>query len=210
MKSKYIIHGVAFLFFSAFLPLYAAADQAFYMIRISCIPEANYFDIDSKIYHSLVSSDETAVKQTKRNGSQSKILAKHGIYFPRNLSYECKLASGTYKVIGSQPMPSPRGQCGASPTPSISIWRDNVLWIENVLFGEDCFGNPTANRIEIADGNMALYINISDNTLFDPILFQYLMPGEIYDIIPIKQMSLQKLVDSNYAYKQYKIEQKKK
>ncbi len=215
MRNKCLIAFFPFLV-SIFVPLCASADQAMQMLRVSCIPEANYFDIDVKYYHELVDFDDTIVvdgnkvKPSKRKGHESKMLAKYGIYFPRNFSYECKLSTGTIKIIGKQPMPSPSGQCGASPTPNISIWQDNVPWIENVLLGENCFGNPTITRIEIANGRMSLYINVSDNTLFDPVLFKYFMPGEIARTIPIKQESIQKIVESDYSYKKYKNENGKK
>jgi hypothetical protein len=204
MNNKFRIYLVIIILAVISFPICAYADQAIDMIKISCIPEANYFDVELKMYHSLVNEDETVVKQPiNRTKSKSKILAKHGIYFPRNLVYECKLPNATYKIKGSQPMPSPRGQCSASPTPSISIWGNGVLWIENVLFGEDCFGNPTIKRIEIADGNMSLYIKISDETLFDPILFEY-SPS-----IPVKQDSINKFIEFDTSYQLYKSKLKK-
>jgi len=201
---------VSFFFLFTLLPISASGDQAIQLVRVNCIPEANYFDVEISTHHGLEDID-VPVKSPPFKTGMAKTLAKNGIYFPRKLVYECKLQGATYKIAGYQPLPKPRGQCGASPTPSISLWRNDELWLDSVLFGDDCFGNATVKRIEISRGrHLSLYIHIPDRSLFDPILFQYLAPGEISAKIPIKPDGIDKFIESDYAYKLYKSKTKSK
>ncbi|HEY6898480.1 MAG TPA: hypothetical protein VI279_14570 [Rhodocyclaceae bacterium] len=128
----------------------AWADYSVEFLRIACIPEANYFSVE---YKPLSGSDVFPSGNFDRRVSldRLKMWKKHGYFTPANLHYECKLAGASYILTSSQPPASDKGMCGGAPRISLSLRRNSDLWLDSVVFGEDCFGGATTNRFEVFD-----------------------------------------------------------
>ena len=57
-----------------------------------------------------------------------------------------------YKVVANKGAPKATGMCGGSPTASLSLWRNNILWIDDVLVNEGCNNRPSITKIIINEG----------------------------------------------------------
>lgn len=117
-----------------------------------------------------------------------KLWKKKGYFDPSKLNFECRMPESTYKIIATQPSGSPRGQCGAAPSITLSLIRNGEPYLSNVTFGDDCFGGPSVYRFEISDeldgwGGMRMTVCTSPGT--DHCKF---MPG-----IPINQRKVSEL-----------------
>ena len=134
----------------------ACADTSVDFLRITCIPEVNYFEVEYK----SVGGDWLSFVD-KENRKRYSIWRKHGYYDPRNLRYECKLPESTYLITSAQPPPSARGMCGAAPSITLSLLCNDKIWLDNVIFGENCFHRPSVTKVEIQDqGNGYRNINL--------------------------------------------------
>lgn len=121
------------------------ADTSVEFLRITCIPEVNYFAVEYKV----VAGDWLSFVD-KENRKRYSLWRKHGYYDPRNLRYECKLPESTYLITSAQTPPS-AGMCGASPNIILSLLRNDKIWLDNVIFGTDCFGRPSITQVEIQE-----------------------------------------------------------
>lgn len=104
-------------------------------VRVTCIPEAQYFAIDYKAFpDEMFHADERAVDNALR---------KRGYRIPAGLVVECKLPQSTYAVLGSQT------DCGAR----VSIRQNGEELIKDVTFGGTCSEEVYLTSLEIWDGN---------------------------------------------------------
>lgn len=140
MKSTFFAFLGIFLLLSSQV---AKADYTIDFLRISCVPEAGFFDID---YRGL--ENDTA------QATSSKVWAKHGYYSPSNLNYQCSIPGATYKVRATQ-QPWSSGRCGASPDIYLTVSRNNKVIIKHVVFGEngECDLEPEVTRVSITEAN---------------------------------------------------------
>jgi hypothetical protein len=144
---KKIIFMAVFIFLNA-RPAYA--DDGYYspnFIRISCIPEAQYLDVE---YQAVEMMKYDATSKSKG------IWEKHGFYDPRNLTYKCKLAGVEYKIVTSL---GPEGemQCGGAPEIFFSLFRNGKPMLDDVVFGYSCFRHQSVKNITIQDGRPGWY-----------------------------------------------------
>jgi hypothetical protein len=184
-----------FLFFTVST---ASADEYFDFMRISCIPEANYFRVDyTKVEVSSVLLERENDIDRSRQEERLQVWHKQGYYDAAGLSYECKLQKSTYKILTVQPTPRATGQCGAAPQITFNLFRNSKPILDKVVFGEDCFGGPSVVGLEISDGyddelhfpNMTLYF--SPNSISQPS-YKYFDDayGDISKAIPIDQKKI--------------------
>ena len=148
------------------------ADWGLDFVRVTCIPESRYFEIE---YRSLNGPDvllEAELDDRKR-AERLDTWRAHGFYEASNVKYECILPASTYEVVADQPPPQAHGTCGLAPRiilslkrklmtwsnlirneePMITSTRDEDLILEGIIFGPDCFGpDPTVISIAISDG----------------------------------------------------------
>jgi hypothetical protein len=157
----------------------AAADWPVDFVRITCIPEADYLAFDSAtIYRDQVLngvenwSNESNVKKRMRRWEEA------GYYDPTNLKYECRLSSAAYTLIVKQ-APS-GGHCNAPGTVTLSLQRDGVKVISEVVFGSSgeplC---PTGATLEkaMADGGTLQLLKISRDSK-SPSIYKWLLSNE--------------------------------
>ncbi|QEY14719.1 hypothetical protein D0C16_01250 [Cellvibrio sp. KY-GH-1] len=116
------------------------ADYDYQFLRIACIPEAGFLDISHQFVHN------TAIDVPVKNVYQ--IFEESGFYSPHKLDIKCKFAGGEYRIVATQEEPY-SGMCGATPDILLSLYRNEKLMIENVIFGYSCFNNPSVNKIYI-------------------------------------------------------------
>jgi hypothetical protein len=100
----------------------AHADWALDFVRISCIPEARYFEIQFRALSGPDILIGGAEHNDKARADRLQIMADHGFFDPSNLFYECKLPDSTYTVASNQLPPSERGQCGGAPATTKNGW----------------------------------------------------------------------------------------
>lgn len=150
---------VFMLLLSVWNPADAQADQPLELVRITCIPEMRYLEIENKDFPSeattWVWSGFEAKEKDQKAGRKKRwgILRTHDLYPPEKLAYQCKLPESVYELTITKDESSAHGQCGASPTATINLKRNGKDWISNVLFGNgDCFGRPTIASVAINDG----------------------------------------------------------
>lgn len=130
----------------------AQADYTVDFVRISCIRDAQFLDVE---YRGIHNPAITAL--TENGAAQGDVLARHGFFEPGKLSYECSLPDSKYKIVATQTGWSERGMCGAAPEIILSLYRDGEPLLERVVFGPSCFGNPSVTRITIEDGKQGWY-----------------------------------------------------
>lgn len=149
MKMR-IIAGVLFCASSSV----ALADMSIDLLRITCVPELRYFEIEAKSYSILAEAVAHGFESFAPEGinKRLRLLEQQGLYSPTNLKYTCKLPETTYELTATQPPASERGMCGASPTASFSLRANNEEWFRNVLLNEGCFDRPSVLSVTISDG----------------------------------------------------------
>lgn len=130
----------------------AKADYTVDFVRISCIRDAQFLDVE---YRGIHNPAITAL--TEHDTVRPDVMARHGFFNPSKLSYECSLPDSKYKVVATQTGWSERGMCGAAPEIVLSLYRDGEPLLERVVFGSSCFGNPSVTRITIEDGKQGWY-----------------------------------------------------
>ena len=130
----------------------ARADYTVDFVRISCIRDAQFLDVE---YRGIHNPAITAL--TEHGTVHTDVLARHGFFDPGKLSYECSLPESKYKVVATQEGWSERGMCAAAPEIFLSLYRDGDPLLEQVVFGQSCFGNPSVTRITIEDGKQGWY-----------------------------------------------------
>ena len=194
---------VMFYFWS---PAEARADQPLELVRITCIPEMRYFEVESKDYPSeattwirfgFINGKEKDEKAGRKK--RWKILTARGLYPPEKLAYQCKLPESTYDVTITKPEPQASGACGASPTATINLKRNGQTWISNVLFGNDgCFELPTIASVAINDGkegwdvrNMLVCVKSNQEGVLDTC--KYLTETDEAKFIPGEEIKAMKL-----------------
>ncbi len=177
----------------------AFADWPMEFVRLTCIPEARYFRVEYMPVSGpsvLLESEFDDEKRAKR------LLAweKAGFHEPSNLTYECALPESLYKLTAHQPPPS-NGECGGAPSISLSLFRNGQPILENVIFGNDCFGGPTVIGAEITDGldgwdTRALRLCLSQRGA-PPRMCEFLSEtyGDITKAIPITQQKVAQYVE---------------
>ncbi|MGN7105077.1 hypothetical protein ACTHR6_25920 [Ralstonia holmesii] len=128
------------------------ADYTVDFVRISCIPDAQFLDVEYRGIHN------PAISALTEHGTvRPDVLARHGFFSPSKLSYECSLPDSKYTIIATQTGWSERGMCGAAPEIFLSLQRNGEPLLERVVFGSSCFGNPSVTRITIEDGKQGWY-----------------------------------------------------
>jgi uncharacterized protein YecT (DUF1311 family) len=145
---KQIVLVVAFIL-SNISTAYADYDADF--IRISCIPEKQFFSVEYHPIHNPTVDAEADPPSTPKN-----IWEQHGFYDPANLNYKCKFAESEYKVVASQ-APWSNGMCGAAPEIHFSLYRNNTFLLKDVVFGNSCYGSPSVLSVTIEDGKSGWY-----------------------------------------------------
>jgi len=131
----------------------AIADCPMDFVRITCIPEARYFWFDyTSIDCSAVLSGVSVRFDDKKRSQRMSAWEKQGYYRATNLQYECRLPESTYKISAVQPPEKDRGICGAAPQITLSLFRNGTPILDQIIFGNDCFGGPTVVSAEITDG----------------------------------------------------------
>jgi hypothetical protein len=172
----------------------AWADYSVDFIRITCIPETRYFEVEYK----SVPGDAVFIGagfEKKAIQQRLKIWRKHGYYDPSALLYECKLPDSTYLVTSIQPPGSERGMCGAEPRITLNFSRNGDTWLNNVTFGSDCFGGPTVTQIAIRDGQEGWDSRTADLCIASPNVPEFceFLMG-IYDVFPLSQDDIDRYI----------------
>jgi hypothetical protein len=132
--------------FALQIPL-AYADIATGFVRIACVPEHGLLDIEYRSLHDTVVS---ASSQTSKKSAAS--LEKHGFFDPHHLYQKCILNGAEYKITSQQDLPTNR-MCGGSPDIHLSVQRNGVALVDDVIFGSSCYGDPSVRLVSLAETN---------------------------------------------------------
>jgi hypothetical protein len=192
-------------------PAEARADQPLELVRITCMPEMRYFEVESKDYPSEASTwiwSGFEVKEKDEKSGRKKrwrILKGHDLYPPEKLAYQCKLPESTYELTVTKDEARASGQCGGAPTATINLKRNGKDWISNVLFGNgDCFGRPTIASVAINDGkegwdvrNMLICVKANQEGMLDNC--KYLKETDEAKFIPGEEIKAMKLRGASEA-----------
>ena len=114
----------------------ASADYMVDFIRISCVPEAGFFEIEHRSVHN-----------NPAKAASTDAWARQGFHSPSGLVYECDLRGTKYKVMAEQEGWRERGMCAAAPEVFVSVLRNEVKILDKVVLGFSCFGSPTITRM---------------------------------------------------------------
>lgn len=176
---------VPLLFISICKPV--LADWTEDLARITCIPEARYFAIDYKPL-----SSNTVSASGLRGKQFWNVWRKHGYYEASGLDYKCSLPDGKYKISSTRAAMRLSGMCGAAPRITLSISRNDVIILKNVIFGDDCLQEPSVVRFEASEplNSVGTELNIElaivQKPLSAPIIKSFFGPyGEYEKAIPI-------------------------
>jgi hypothetical protein len=139
----------------------AWADYSVDFLRITCVPEVRYFEVE---YRAL--PDDAVFGGGGTSPDPLRTWREHGYFDPRDLHSECRLPESTYVVTATQSPASDRGQCGGAPSIRLSLQRNGQPWLDDVTFGADCFGGPSITGIAVRDvaagyGNLNLHLCIA-------------------------------------------------
>ena len=129
-----------------FIAVPAWADYAVDFIRLTCVPETRYFELE---YRAL--PGDAVFDSGTQTADPLGAWRRHGYVDPHQLREECRLPDSTFLVTAVQPEDSATGQCGAAPSIHLSLQRNGKPWLDEVTFGADCFGGPTITRIAVRD-----------------------------------------------------------
>lgn len=135
-------------------PATALSDMSIDLLRMTCVPELRYFEVEGKSYSILAEAIVHGFDNFSPEGvnRRLKLLEAHGLYSPRNLKYTCKLPETTFELVATQPPASERGMCGASPTASFSLFLNGKEWFRNVPINEGCFDRLSVTSITMSVG----------------------------------------------------------
>ncbi len=143
MRKKGKRRSAAFFVVSTALSLSSVPAHADYTIRfmhITCIPQARFLDIRFAPIESGAFGAPFSMTAKPPSPAQSERLwEKYGSYRTLNLSYTCRMPNDTkdgdvYKVVARH-APASNAMDGAYPNIRLTIYRDGVPIIKNVLFG---------------------------------------------------------------------------
>ena len=197
--------------FYCWSPAEARADQPLELVRITCIPEMRYFEIESKDYPSEATTwiwFGFEVKEKHERAGRKKrwrILKEHGLYPPEKLVYQCKLPESTYELVMAKDEPRASGECGAAPIATMNLLRNGQEWVSHVLFGSgDCFKRPTIASVAINDGkegwdvrNMLVCVKSNQEGVLDNC--KYLKETDEAKFIPGEEIKAMKLRGASEA-----------
>jgi hypothetical protein len=127
-----------------FAASFSASAQPEDFIRVTCIPQSNYFDVEDVVIDSGVTTDPTF---------DWSVWKKLGFY-STNMRYECDLPNHHYVVTSTQPMDSAQGECGAAPSTTLNLTDNGAALMKDVTFGLTCMGVPSVVSIAIVNGSL--------------------------------------------------------
>jgi hypothetical protein len=199
------------LMLSVWNPADARADQPLELVRITCIPEMRYFEIESKNYPSeattwIWSGFEVKEKDEKAGRQKRwRILKERGLYTTEKLVYLCKLPESTYELVMTKGLTRASGECGGAPTATMNLKRNGQDWVSHVLFGNgDCFKRPTIASLAINDGkegwdvrNMLVCVKSNQEAAMDDC--RYLKETDEATFIPGAEIKAMKLRGASEA-----------
>jgi len=127
----------------------ARADYTIRFMHITCIPQARFLDIRFAPIESGAFGAPFSMTAKPPSFAQSeKLWARYGFYRTQNLSYTCRMSNDVinngvatvvikndvYRVVAHHP-PASNAMDGAYPNIRLTVYRDGVPIINNVLFG---------------------------------------------------------------------------
>jgi hypothetical protein len=168
-----------------FVPQPARADYMVDFIRIACVPEAGFFDIDHRLIHNNAAES-----------ASSRVWARQGFYTPSDLTYECDLGPVKYKLSAHQNNWT-GGMCGAAPEIFLTLFRDDRVIANKVVFGLSCLGHPTITRISMTEAksgyhgreSQICYLKRGDESEHPECKWFFNM-DENDDVFPLRQNTL--------------------
>jgi hypothetical protein len=135
-----------------FVPGICSAQWTMDFVRITCIPEARYLQVEYKPVVGPIVLMETAFDKNKKKQRLS-AWQKHGYYDPsEKITYECRMPESTYKISAMQPPAQDRGECGVSQSITLSLSRNGKPMLDKIILGDNCAQGPTVDSFEINDG----------------------------------------------------------
>lgn len=149
---KTLIAGAMLVFLTT--PAVTLADMSIGLLRITCVPELRYFEVEAKSYSLLAEAIAHGFENFSPEGvsKRLKLLEQQGLYSPAHLKYTCALPESTYELTATQPPASERGMCGASPTASFSLRVNGKEWFRDVALNEVCLDQASVLSVTISDG----------------------------------------------------------
>jgi hypothetical protein len=171
----------------------AHADYTVDFVRISCIRDAQFLDIE---YLGVHNPAITALEMEEERGeARAHTMSRHGFFDPDKLSYECSLPDSRYKVVATHPP-----TCGALSDIVLSLYRDDEPLLDHVVFGTSCSDKASVTRITIEDGKTGSYSREAEVCLEsgthetpDKCLYFFSDYGG-FEKFPIRQGDIQKLL----------------
>ncbi len=116
------------------------ADYMVDFIRISCVQEAGFFEIEHRQIHN-----------NPAEAAPTKAWSRQSFYSPSDLTYECNLGKVRYRVLAQQDSWRERGMCAAAPEVILTVLRNEEVIVDKVVLGRSCYGNPTITRISLTE-----------------------------------------------------------
>ncbi|PRC94516.1 hypothetical protein [Solimicrobium silvestre] len=148
MRVKFLnLFPFVFILPVMFLCTSAHADVTYGFVRIACIPENGMLDVEYRGLHDSV-VDAAITGQVDKSG----MLSKNGFHDPHGLHFQCKLNGADYVISAEQDTISNR-MCGGSSDIYLSLARNGVALIRNVVFGNSCYGLPSLTQFTLGEGS---------------------------------------------------------
>jgi hypothetical protein len=126
----------------------ARADWTLDLVRISCVKEIGYLTVEVASANGNLAI-HGAIGNTPEWSAALEAWRRHGFHDPHNLRMTCAFLNTAYTVIVTQSPARERGMCGAAPPMLLTILRDDVEYVRNVVLGYNCLGGPSIERLDI-------------------------------------------------------------
>lgn len=126
----------------------AWSDMNHSMIRVTCHPKLNYFEVEEVFLHSDIFNPYDG---NPRRAADIARWRKQGFFMPDDFETRCKLATGTVTFQSNRP-PGDEYYCGGAPEGAVRLrWGDKVL-LEDARFGYSCEQRSTITKLTIGAG----------------------------------------------------------
>jgi len=117
--------------------------EAFEFVRVTCVGERGYFEIEYKTVEQEVFEGAT---------HRGRSFADYGFLDPHSANFECRLGNVVYFVSTHQEQPRASGMCGGAPPIILTVRRDKQLLIDRVSFGSTCNGESSITHFWVHEG----------------------------------------------------------
>jgi hypothetical protein len=131
-------------------PVSARADWGFDFVRLACIPESGYLQLEYKVVSGRDVLTDAQLDDTK-TAERLRAWERHGFLDPHHLKRTCRLAEATYVIETAQAPPAASGTCGGAPRIALDVTHNGERLFTDVPLGPNCIRGPGVANVEVSE-----------------------------------------------------------